>query len=328
MLAMRFILKSFLAILLLLGVTLAGLRLAAHLRETQDVTALPAEMRMLRHSDGDIAMMELGPLSTAAAPAPVLLIHGSVGYSLTWWDTAYALVQNGYAPVAIDLPPMGYSQREPDGDYGRAATAQRILRVVDQLAIRPHLVTHSFGAGAAVEAAMRSPDSFASLTIVAGALPLDPPADAALPMVLRPLWLREIFVSATITNPLVSRPMLQHFLHRDETATDEVLEILRRPARQVGATPALARWLPNGLLPPVGLASTQSDAFSALVLPVAIIWGAEDTTTPLAEGESLHALIPDSTLTVIPDVGHIPMIEDEAAFEAALIAALAELSSR
>lgn len=320
---MRLLFRLILVVLLLVIIALTGFRVAAHLRETQDVSFLPSEMRMLRHPDGDIAMMELGPLRTSDLPQSVLLIHGSVGYSLTWWDTAYALAQEGYAPIAIDLPPMGFSQREQDGDYGRAATAMRILRVVDQLDIRPHLVAHSFGAGAAVEAVMRSPDSFASLTIVAGALPLDPPADAALPTVLRPLWLREIFVSATITNPLASRPMLQHFLYRDDTATGEVLEILRRPARQVGATPALARWLPNGLVPPVGLASTQPAAFSALDLPVTIIWGAQDTTTPLAEGENLHALIPGSTLTILPDVGHIPMIEDPSAFDAALLAALA-----
>ena len=322
---MRLIIRLILPLLLLTVIALTGLRIAAYLRESQDVTHLPSEMRMLRHPDGDIAMMELGPLNTRDNPEAVLLIHGSVGYSLTWWGTANALAQESYAPIAIDLPPMGFSQREVDGDYGRAATAERILRVVEQLEVRPHLVAHSFGAGAAVEAVMRAPDSFASLTIIAGALPLDPPADAALPIVLRPVWLREVLVSATVTNPLATGALLQLFLHRDEAATPDVLRTLRRPSQQDGATEALARWLPNLLVAPVGLRSTLPEAYAALDLPVALIWGAEDTTTPLAEGENLQALIPGATLTVLPGVGHIPMIEDPEAFDAALIAALAEL---
>ncbi len=323
---MRIILRPLLALALLAVFLLTGLRIAAHLREVQGAEMLPADLQMLRHPDGDIAMMELAPSGTSEDPQSVLLIHGSVGYSLTWWHTANALSQAGYAPVAIDLPPMGYSQRVPDGDYGRAATAERILRVVDQLAIRPHLVAHSFGAGAAVEAAMRAPDSFASLTIIAGAIPLEPDTDAALPLILRPLWVRELAVSATVTNPLVARPLLQQFLYRDETATDEILETLRRPSRQSGATPALARWLPNLLIVPADLPSSRSSAYRNITLPTALIWGSEDTTTPLAQGENLSALIPGSTLTVLPDVGHIPMIEDPEAFHRALLEALSTLS--
>lgn len=322
MVGMRFILRPLLALALLAVILLTGLRIAAHLREVQDISHLPSEMSMLRHADGDIAILELDPRSAVEAPEPVLLIHGSVGYSLTWLHTAQALADEGYAPVAMDLPPMGYSQREPDGDYGRAATAGRILRVVDQLEIRPHLVAHSFGAGAAVEATMRAPDAFASLTIIAGAIPLDPAADGALPTLLQPLWVREIAMSATVTNPLLARILLQQFLHRDDTATDDILETLSRPSRQRGATPALARWLPNLLIAPADLPSSQSSAYRDITLPTAIIWGAEDTTTPLAQGENFHALIPVSTLTVLPDVGHIPMIENPSALDDALIAAL------
>ncbi len=318
---MRFVLKALLALALLAALLLGGLRLAAHLRETEGAEALPPEMRILRHPEGDIAMLEV-----ATDPAPggtVLLIHGSVGYSLTWLETAEALSEAGYHPFAIDLPPMGFSQREPDGDFGRAATAARILRTVEQLRIRPHLVAHSFGAGAAVEAVMQSPDSFASLTIVSGALPLDPPADATLPAILRPLWLREVLSSATVTNPLVARPLLQQFLYRDEAATDAVLSTLSRPARQTGATEAVAAFVPHLLIVDADLPSAQSEAYRGITLPVALIWGAEDTTTPLSDAERLRDLIPGATLTVLPGVGHIPMIEDAPAFDAALIAALA-----
>ncbi|OAN79083.1 hypothetical protein A8B78_00945 [Jannaschia sp. EhC01] len=262
--------------------------------------------------------MERGPVDGP----PVLLIHGSVGWSGSWRHTLDVLSEQGYRAIAIDLPPMGYSDRDPAGDYGRVASAARILAFTQAEGITPHIVAHSFGAGAAVEAVMQDPTAFASLTIINGALPLDPAA-TQLPALLRPVWLRETLVSATVTNPLASRRLLQAFLYRKETATDDVLAVLAQPSTLDGATEALAIWLPTLLVPPTDLPSVVSTAYSALDIPTALIWGGEDTTTPLPQGENLHALIPGSTLSVLPDVGHIPMIEEPAAFDAALLAALA-----
>lgn len=277
---------------------------------------MPSDGQMI---DGIFAI-ERGP----ADGSPVLLIHGSVGWSGSWRHTLEVLAAEGYRAMAIDLPPMGYSDRDPGGDYSRSATAARILAYIEATGIRPHIVAHSFGAGAAVEAVMQAPGSFASLTIINGALPLDREA-ATLPAILQPTWVRETLVSATVSNPLASRRLLQAFLYRKDTATDAVLEVLAQPSTLDGATEALAIWLPTLIVPPVQIPSVYSDAYGLIDLPIAIIWGAEDTTTPLAEGENLHALIPGSTMIVLPDVGHIPMIEDAGAFDEALLSALATL---
>lgn len=318
---MRFLFKLLFGLSLLAALTLGGFRLAAHLREGEVAAdAAPSDGRLVPTDLQGIFAIERGPLDGP----PVLLIHGSVGWSGSWRHSLEVLGAEGYRAIAIDLPPMGFSDRDPDEDYGRAATAARILAFVEAEGITPHIVAHSFGAGAAVEAVMQEPGAFGSLTIINGALPLDREA-TALPLPLRPHWLREVLVSATVTNPLLSRRLLQVFLHRKDTATDEVLSVLARPSRLEGATEALATWLPTLLIAPADLPSSASSAYGNITLPTAIIWGAEDTTTPLPQGENLHRLIPNSTLTVIPDVGHIPMIEDPAAFDAALISALAAL---
>ncbi|MEX3017078.1 alpha/beta fold hydrolase [Gymnodinialimonas hymeniacidonis] len=321
---MRFLFRLMMLLLVLTVLALAGLRLAAHLRETEDANASPDMGRFVHTENGPIYAIAMGP----PEGEHVLLIHGSVGWSGSWLHTLEVLADAGYFAVAIDVPPMGYSGRTPGADYGRAASADRILAFIDTLGLDPHIVAHSFGAGAAVESVMDWPASAQSLTIIAGALPLDPDGEAELPFYLRPVWLREVIVSATVTNPIAARPLLQAFLHRDEAATDEVLSVLRMPATQEGATEALAQWLPTLLVPPTDLPSAQSEAYRDLFLPVELIWGAEDATTPLTEGENLAALIPNATLTVIPDVGHIPMIEDEVAFHQALLAALARNTTR
>jgi pimeloyl-ACP methyl ester carboxylesterase len=42
--------------------------------------------------------------------------------------------------------------------------------------------------------------------------------------------------------------------------------------------------------------------------PTLIIWGAHDETTPLADGELMHAGIRNSRMVVIPDARHSPHI--------------------
>ena len=62
-------------------------------------------------------------------------------------------------------------------------------------------------------------------------------------------------------------------------------------------------------------------------MPLFVIWGDKDTITPLDQARRLVSLAPGAQLTVLPDVGHIPQIEDPDAFHRALLAAIAKASS-
>jgi pimeloyl-ACP methyl ester carboxylesterase len=49
--------------------------------------------------------------------------------------------------------------------------------------------------------------------------------------------------------------------------------------------------------------------YAQIARPVLILWGAEDTWIPLARGEVLQDMIPDSLLHAIPDAGHLVIEE-------------------
>ncbi len=311
-----------LAVVIVLGLSLAGLRLAAFLREGQPWRADAVPGRLVDTAMGPIHVLEAGPTTGR----PVLLIHGSVGWGGLWTETMAALAPHGYHVIALDLPPMGYSRRQPDDDYSRQAQARRVLALIDAMEITPIVVAHSFGAGAGVEAALTSPASLSGLVIVDGAPGIGKAGgEPKLPLPLRPAFIREVAVAATITNPLATRALLRLFLYRKDRATDGYLDIIRTPFALEGTTPALARWLPTLIVPPTDARSTDPAAYRALNLPVAVLWGAEDTTTPLAQGEEIARLVPGAKLTVLPGVGHIPQMEDPAQFADALVAALASL---
>ena len=54
-------------------------------------------------------------------------------------------------------------------------------------------------------------------------------------------------------------------------------------------------------------------------IPTLIVVGEEDTITPPSLSQQMHAAIAGSTLEVLPRVGHLPNLEDRAAFDAVLL---------
>lgn len=313
--------KRALKILLLTVVgLLVGVYVAGALRETETLAeAMPAEGRMIATEMGGIFVLEAGPQEGP----PLLFAHGTAAWSGLWQPVLEAAGRAGYRAIAFDMPPFGFSERDAAGGYARSTQAARVQALVEVMEIRPVIVAHSFGAGAMVEAAMRAPRDYAGLIVVDGALGLgshEIPRDV--PLLLRPGPLRRLALRLTVTNPLAMRPILRSLIHVDEAATRARVNLLNRPMRREGTTAAYAEWLPSLLVPPQEALSTRAESYAALRLPVTYIWGAEDDVTPLAQAEALAALTPGANLIVIPDVGHIPQIEDEAAFLDVLLPAI------
>jgi pimeloyl-ACP methyl ester carboxylesterase len=56
-----------------------------------------------------------------------------------------------------------------------------------------------------------------------------------------------------------------------------------------------------------------------------VLWGNQDTITPIDQAADLLTLLPQASLTVLPGLGHIPQIEDPALFNDALLKSLGKL---
>ena len=53
-------------------------------------------------------------------------------------------------------------------------------------------------------------------------------------------------------------------------------------------------------------------------MPALIVWGANDRLFPPDYARAYQGLIPGSKLTIIPECGHVPQVEQRAAFVAVL----------
>ncbi|MEM7439545.1 MAG: alpha/beta hydrolase [Pseudomonadota bacterium] len=288
-------------------------------------------LEVLRPDTGRLIETALGGVfvtTTGDQGPPLLMTHGTGAWGGLWQETADALAAAGYKAHAMDVPPFGFSERAADWDYRRQAQADRILALVAAMGQKPIMVAHSFGAGPSVEAVMKQPDAFVGQVLVAGAVALNShDSDATLAAPLRSSQLRRTVVSVSLNNPLVTKSGLAMMLHKKDQAQKRYVDILKRPMAGEGLTEAYAQWLPTLLTPPKDALSTRPESYRALTLPTVLIWGDKDTITPLAQGEELANLVPGAKLVVMKDIGHIPQIEDPAAFQKILIEALAGISA-
>jgi len=314
---LRWSTRVLLVLLILIAATVAGFRLAASLRETEDASALaPATGHPVATPGGRMFVQEKGP----ADGVPIVLFHGTAAWSELWRRTIDALALGGYHVVALDLPPFGFS--DPLPSYTRTAVAGEVTQVLDALKLDSAVIVgHSFGAGAATEFALRFPARTRRLVLVDAALGLtQPPSDT--PALVRPDWVREVLVSLTVTNPLATKFLLQSLIEKKERALPEYVEILQRPLRRRGETANVAGWLYDFLGTDRTALSANRASYRELRCPTVLIWGEKDALTPIEQARDLAKLVPQATLSVLPGLGHIPQIEDPAAFNAALLQAL------
>ena len=57
--------------------------------------------------------MLLHAIDTGTGPGTVLLLHGMMGSSESWWRLIPPLAANGHRVIALDLPGHGLSERDP-----------------------------------------------------------------------------------------------------------------------------------------------------------------------------------------------------------------------
>jgi 2-hydroxy-6-oxonona-2,4-dienedioate hydrolase len=70
------------------------------------------------------------------------------------------------------------------------------------------------------------------------------------------------------------------------------------------------------------------DKLHGIMCPTLLVWGREDSITPLFVGEKFHTLIPNAQLSIIEKCGHAPMMERPAEFNSIFEAFLDSLESK
>jgi pimeloyl-ACP methyl ester carboxylesterase len=285
--------------------------------------ASPGSGAFVDAGDTQVFVQRLGKKDGPA----VVFIHGTGSWSETWRPSMEAATKLGYHAVAIDMPPFGFSLPPASGDYSKPTQAKRLIAALDGMGIgRAKFVAHSFGAAPVMEALMTDPERVESLVLVDAALGLDGPqrdgSDNTIQRVLRNKWLSESISAVFLTNPDFTEKLLQSFITEKEKATSHWVNLYQKPLSVSGSYQSVALWLPELFADRGKFRSDDTGAYAQIRFPVTLIWGETDDITPLSQATSLQGTIPGARLIRIPKAGHIPQIEEPAAFHSALSDAL------
>ena len=261
-----------------------------------------AHREVFAADDGSrLSVWVVGPLS---AERPVVLLHGLGADASYWAGTARALARAGRTVLLPDGPGSGRSEPPRDASgYRLAARVAALDALFRAFALeKTDLVGHSLGGWTAAGFALAHPEKTRHLVLV----------DAG-----------------GFTVPSDIEAERRRILPADRADARRVLDLLfhRRPfpaagfvvnafGRNYGSDPAAATVLSLGVAD--ALAGREKD----LPAGTAVIWGAEETLFPLADGRALAAAIPQGRLFVLEGAGHDGPLEMPRAFREALGAAL------
>ncbi len=323
--------KAGLLCVFLAALALAGFRAAAFSRETSEAAELaPANGAFADTSFGKVHVSYWGEEDGT----PVVMTHGMAAWGGLWKLTGEALAARGYRVIALEQAPFGFSDNG-NPDFSRSAEAKRLLEAVRWLGIeKPLLVGHSYGGGVALEAALLAPEVFQGLVLVCPVTGLNGqttgavPAKTQLPFPLRTQFMRELMISATAANPLLTKYLMAKFMHRKDAITQDQIATLQLPLQRRGATQAMAAWFKQFIEGDPSAKSARREEAAKIALATELIWGEEDTVTPIAQGEDLGPLLRAAALKRIPGIGHMPQIEAPSLFNDALAEALDRLGTK
>jgi 3-oxoadipate enol-lactonase len=270
-------------------------------------------MRTRRVELGDVALevTEAG----AGNGRRVLLVHGFTADAGEVAEVLDPLAERGWHAVAPDLRGHGRSDHPTDPDaYGFEILAADVLALADDLGWdRFALVGHSMGGAVAQLVALDHPERLTGLVLASTFH--GPVAGVTLELVELGRWIVRESGMAGLAAALAAR----RTENPESVAAFERLQEAR-PGHAERSRERLESTSPDMWMALAPRFVTQADRLERLAgisVPTALIVGELDATM-LDDSRRIAAAIPGAALTVIPDAGHVPQLEQPEAWWKAL----------
>ncbi|HLR80396.1 MAG TPA: alpha/beta hydrolase [Bacillota bacterium] len=227
---------------------------------------------------------------------PILLIHGFVA-SIHTFNRLMPLLAKHFSVVAIDLPGFGRSEKSKTFVYSYKNYATLLMRVIDYFGFQQVCIMgHSMGGQIALYTARMIPESIHKLILL----------NSSGYMGRAHRWL--IFSSYLPFFHLAAKRYVQkqsvedtlkNVLFDHSLITDELKEEYSIALRDQNFYRSLIRLLRHreGDLMPEQLQEIQQ--------PVLLLWGKEDKVVPLDVGKQLAKDLPNASLTIYDNAGHL-----------------------
>jgi abhydrolase domain-containing protein 6 len=233
----------------------------------------------------------------AGAGPPLVLVHGFSGSKENWLPLLPHLVDR-HRVIVVDLPGWGESTRLPEADYGIPAQATRVVDFIAAMGLeRPVLVGHSMGGFIAGIVGTRHADAVSALVLVAsagvrfranefaervlaGQTPFNVDDRAGWARLVGDLFEQPPWLPPRVVDALIARNVANHAFH------DRVIDVIRRGENAF----LLERELP------------------LLRTPLRVVWCEKDRILDVSSVDAFRT-VPGARIELLPDCGHMVMME-------------------
>nr|MDO8082157.1 alpha/beta hydrolase [Candidatus Freyarchaeota archaeon] len=230
---------------------------------------------------------------------PLILIHGAGGSS-EYWSIQLSELSKKLRVIAIDLPGHGKSERLKER-VSIERYAEHVAGFVKQIKLDQAVILgHSMGGLVVQQLALKHPELIEKLIIVdsAAKFPGSGPPE---------------FADRVRNQPETLSELLPMFFSKKTLSEGNLASILKHLQ-------------PSSVFDPNVLADDFEAAgavdfrekIKGIAVPTLIIVGAEDIL-PLSLSQFLHENIKESEIEIIPDAGHLPMLEKPDEFNRAIL---------
>jgi pimeloyl-ACP methyl ester carboxylesterase len=272
----------------------------------------PGRQRWVEVDGTPANVIELG------AGPPLLFVHGLSGCWQNWLENIPQFART-HRVIAVDLPGFGSSPM-PRGEISIPGYARFLEGVCDALAIdAAAVVGNSMGGYVAAELAIASPQRVERLMLVSAA-----------GITAEYLHRDSVMAGARIVALIATGATAHHewWARRAGLRRVALQLVVRHPGR---LSAPLAHELMSGSGKPGFLPAMEaiiahriSERLPQIACPTFVVWGEDDRVIPVRDARRFGELIPNVRVEILPDTGHVPMLERPATFNALLEAFLAE----
>lgn len=237
-------------------------------------------------------------LDSGGGGTPLVLVHGFGGEKDNWVRVARKL-RPQLRVIALDLPGYGESDAPADGSYTIADQVERLRAFIAALGLtHVDLGGHSMGGNIVGTYAAAYPNEVGSLWLIANSGVGNAP----------PSELRQR-IADTGSNALVPatpeefRQMMTWVMARPPYLPDRLMDVLAQ--RAVAVHDLRTRQFEQLIRE----ASTLDRRINGLPIPTHVLWGELDRAVHVDSVDSLMGWLPHSDRTLLPGIGHVPMLE-------------------
>jgi len=273
-------------------------------------------------ADADSQFIEINGLNVhykkyGSGEPTFILLHGFGASLFSWREVTAPLAEFGTV-IAYDRPAFGLTERPMEWDginpYSQEAQVELVIGLMDALGVEKAILVGNSASGTiSMLTALKYPQRVESLILV------DPAVYAGGGA---PSWSRPLLKTPQMNRlgPLFARqiqtrgPELVELAWYDPSKiTPEIMEGYQKPLRVENWDKAL--WY----LTTSSRESSLAERLDEFTLPILVITGDDDRIVPTEQSVRLAGELPNASLVVIPQSGHVPHEETPAEFMQAVI---------